>query len=440
MIRKPVVAPRRAPLVPVRRTPARPSFQANVSGQGPGGIHPFAAILVMIMVLIAQGQPPCYGCAPGVGTPFTPSRGFPGGAVMRPAGPDAFIRIIAGILGVPGGFTPQTILRPPPTNRPPPGWFQPAPKTGIPGAGTWGRGPVAPVVPASPSRIRPTGAGAALPGPFARVQQVLGKPYPTSPREITPQVADALLEALGYYAHRRYLDQYWIRKGKVSRAPIAGVRDAALYRAALRSSAIGWVWSDQGRRAEDLDGRISASNKSYVVRDTLFQESQLLAAALEQNRGVTNVDRTSTPGRWNQWVREAAGIMRTEHVGVSLSRDQEEGLIRSMLDQESGQKHWTRYQCLRSNAGAIGASQLMMGNWQEYWRDQNPFDPRGNFHAYARDMNKWMTRFMPRGLRGEAALKRAIAMYNGGPRPGSYARNKYMPAIWRRWKSGSYKR
>jgi hypothetical protein len=174
------------------------------------------------------------------------------------------------------------------------------------------------------------------------------------------------------------------------------------------------------------------------MRDALFQESQLLAAGLQRAATLPNLDRASTPAPWAELCRTAATMMDTGRIGVPLSVDQKLGLVKSQLDQESSQVHWRDFQPLRSNCGALGASQLMMGNRDEYWPQENPFEPASHFRAYAIDMNKWMTRFMPRGMSGMAALQHAVAMYNGGPNPGAFARTKYAPAIMARWQSGSY--
>ncbi len=426
----------------------------------------FVAILI-VMAAASQGSangapqvgmPPCYGCASSLGSPVLASRPWPGaqiGTTFPTGSTDPFSQILATLLGAGNTFQPRPVLPPwSPGGQQTP-WFSPLPSNSSSwpspgsGPGILGQGGTDPFAPATwsgasvpaplPSTLTPGAGTGALPGPFAQVQRLLGKPYPASPAEITPQVADHLLEAMGFYKSRSYLDQHFIRPGKVSATPIQGVRDPALYRAALRAMIGGWIFTPGGSESEDLDG-VAGSRTRIRVRDALFTESQLLAAALQQSGSMPLVDWKTTRSQWTGWVTQAAATMNTEAIGVTLSPEQEIGLIRSLLDQESNQHHWGDFQPLRSNCGAIGGSQLMMGNWKEYWSQQNPYEPGSHFQAFAMDMNKWMTRFMPRGTTGMPALQHAVAMYNGGPNPGSFARTKYAPQIMARWQRGTYQR
>lgn len=456
----------RPPYPPGLRPPPPGMYPPSRQGDpGPAAVMGiFMAVLIMMMAAAQQGggmaglppgMPPglppggpCYGCGSSIRAPVVPGRVYPG-APVGPGGVDPLTQILIVLLGGGQQVQPRPVMppwAPPPPPAPTP-WFGPGKGTGYPpaGPGILGQGagtfPGAGIPTGIGQPVLPVGAGpgaGVFPGPLGRLQGMIGRPYPESPAQITPAVADVLLEAVGFYKHRNYLDQNFIRPGKVSRQPIPGVREPALYRAAMRALAHGWTFAAAGPEAEDLDG-VSGRRLRVRMRDALFNEAQMLAQGLARARNLPDLDHATTPREWTGLVDLAAGMMDTGLVGVSLSTAQKVGLVRSQLDQESSQVHWRDYQPIRSHSGALGASQLMLGNKAEYWAAENPFDPEGQFRAYAIDMNKWMTRFMPRGMRGMPALQHAVAMYNGGPNPGAFARTKYAPAIMARWRNGSYR-
>lgn len=231
----------------------------------------------------------------------------------------------------------------------------------------------------------------ATPTPSAGEAQAA--PIPQSFRELrlsnASQVgrreAEIVLQAAGFYADRIYKKH----------APPATSR----YEAAL--AALTW-----GKTYKKPRNRVALDAKS---QQWVLEEYQLLSKALRRYQGWSHISKDHRPQEYQSWVQSASGEL------TNVSASQRVALMQSLMTTESGKTHWQGYRPVISHAGAVGFGQLMPATAKEL--GVNPYDPADNIRGIAILLNRNIAKANKKGLSGRAALRQALAEYNGGGKP-----------------------
>lgn len=263
----------------------------------------------------------------------------------------------------------------------------PGPVAGVPGSPGYplppGKGnPGYPTGPGGPG-VTPPNPGGQGPAPGA-----IGQLAISSPSQIGPREAALILEAGGFYADRIY--NYHRARGARNK-----------YEAGLM--ALSW-----GTRYKRPGGPVALDDQ---MKKALFEEYQLMRQALTKYRGWDTISEKTRPREYAQWIDQAS------HALTEVPAGQRQALMRSLMQTESGRTHWTGYKPIVSYAGAVGFGQFLPATAKGL--KINHYDPADNIRGIAVYLNQLIGQAKRKGLSGQAALRWALAAYNGGPNFGS---------------------
>lgn len=239
--------------------------------------------------------------------------------------------------------------------------------------------------------------------------------------DLTDELASKLLEEAGYFT-----DLIASRFGPPRRSPAALTRDER-YRAALRVVFVSFTIGVAGVRFPkeiELDTPVPVSGPlgvdTYLMRDLLFDELRLLAAAQRKYRDLPDLDRESAAQLYARWVDRAAA-----ELPEAMPLEARRAVVDEVVTRESQGVHWAGFRPKTHAAGEVGFGQLLAGNTRVY-SGVNHYDPEENLRGLARDLHRWM----PRGD-WKKLLPRTLARYNGGAVPPARSWNNYAAPIMR---------
>lgn len=248
-----------------------------------------------------------------------------------------------------------------------------------------------------PSFSTPGGAhpGSVGPGnrPGSPVAAVPGAPGPggagalsgldlRGPEQIGEREASIILEAAGFF------DDRIMHK----HSPPARTR--------LEAALMALTWGTSYSRPR---GVVPLDHKR---KQALFEQYGLMKQALARYGAWPNISAKDTPQAYEGWVRAAAGNL------TEVSASEREELMRSLMATESGRTHWKNSKPIVSYAGAVGFGQFLPATAKGL--GINPYDPAENLAGIAIYLNRLIKEAKSKGHSGRAAVRHALAAYNGG--------------------------
>lgn len=162
------------------------------------------------------------------------------------------------------------------------------------------------------------------------------------------------------------------------------------------------------------DKKLHKYHRTVSMKQYLFEEYQLLRAAVIKYKAYPTISYRNTPKLYDGWINKAAEEL------TAVPRGQRIALLQSQLKEESGRAHWRNFRPIASQAGAVGVAQLLPAT-AIISSKVNPYDPEGNFVGGAKYLNKM--------IKQHGSVKDGLAAYNGGggnvnaSGPQRYARN-----------------
>lgn len=250
----------------------------------------------------------------------------------------------------------------------------------------------------------PTGAGVALaqgapagtatPGPTPAPADAAARPLPqsirdlqlTSADQVGPREAALVLEAAGFMSDKI-------------------LREHSRYgaRTKLEAAMMAISWGNRFQRPKGpvaLDGAMKA---------WIFQEYTQLTAALRRYQGWSEISQKHRPREYEAWVARGATQL------TNVPEAQRVALMKSLMSTESGRTHWQGYKPVTSYSGEVGFGQFLPGTARRL--GINRYDPAENIAGIAKLVNENLGRLRAKGVTGPAALRQALAQYNGGNKP-----------------------
>lgn len=162
------------------------------------------------------------------------------------------------------------------------------------------------------------------------------------------------------------------------------------------------------------DKKLHKFHRTVTMKQYLFEEYQLLRAAVIKYKAYPTISYRDTPKLYETWITKAADEL------TAVPRSQRVALLQSQLKEESGRAHWRNFRPIASQAGAVGVAQLLPAT-AIISSKVNPYDPEGNFVGGAKYLNKM--------IETHGSIKNGLAAYNGGggnvnaSGPQQYAKN-----------------
>ncbi|MCJ8344953.1 transglycosylase SLT domain-containing protein [bacterium] len=227
----------------------------------------------------------------------------------------------------------------------------------------------------------------------------------TSPDQITNRHAQTILNAMGFMGS----DSVHKLSYSQALAAVCNGKTYGNYRKSYTSA------NSSGCKGIGLnDKKRHKYYRTATMKEYLFEEYQLLRAAVIKYKAYPIISYKQTPKLYDRWIQKAANEL------TSVPRSQRYALLQSQLREESGRAHWRNFRPIASQAGAVGVAQLLPAT-AIISSKVNPYDPEGNFVGGAKYLNKMIKR--------HGSIRDGLAAYNGGggnvnaSGPQRYARN-----------------